>query len=168
MTDAHYNLPNGIKITVTAAVLAHLDQHRQTSCLRREAGGQLFARISGKEWTIVGVTGPRKSDWRSRFGYRPDRRAENEEIQLQFANGLHFVGDWHTHPQKKPRASGTDIDSMNETVALSTHQLPGFLLLIVGTDPFPRGLWASFHSPLAAPLVLSPKAAEGAEATPIG
>ncbi|HEY1216513.1 MAG TPA: Mov34/MPN/PAD-1 family protein [Bryobacteraceae bacterium] len=150
------SLPNGVTVKLEAHVLAHLARHRQKSCLRKEAGGQLFARISRQEWAVVTATGPRKSDWRSRFGYRPNRIAENEEIERLFSEGLHFVGDWHTHPQKVPRPSDTDFDSMDDTVAKSVHDLPGFLLLIVGTEPFPEGLWASFHTPQGQAVQLAP------------
>lgn len=139
-------LPTGIAVKVEPQVLSHLAAHRQTSCLRKESGGQLFARIRPQEWTIVTATGPRKSDWRSRFGYHPNRKAENEEIERMFDDGLHFVGDWHTHPQKVPRPSGTDRNSIGDIVTKSVHELPGFLLFIVGTAPFPKGIWASFHA----------------------
>lgn len=140
------NLPGGIAVKIRPDVVDHIAAHRQRSCLSREAGGQLFARIDGKTWTIVKATGPRKSDWRSRFGYHPNRKAENEEIKQLFAAGLHFVGDWHTHPERTPEPSGTDTHSMNDAVAQSIHELPGFIMLIVGTEAFPGGLWASFHS----------------------
>lgn len=161
MTDAPpLTLPDGTAVKIEAHVLEHLALHRQTSCLKKEAGGQLFARIRPREWTIVRATGPRKSDWRSRFGYHPNRKAEREEIERLFADGLHFVGDWHTHPQKIPRPSGTDTRSMDETVALSGHDLPGFLLLIVGTAPFPQGLWVSFHTPLSDAVQVVPSIVE--------
>lgn len=154
--DLRVELPGGIDMVVEADVLEHISAYRQKSCFRREAGGQLFARIRVGKWTIVKATGPRKSDWRSRFGYHPDRKAENEEIKRLFADGLHFVGDWHTHPQNVPRPSDTDIHSMNEAVAQSLHDLPGFLLFVVGTEPFPLGLWVPFHPREGAVVKLVP------------
>lgn len=126
-------------------VLEHLARYRQTSCWKREAGGQLFARVMANRWIVQKATGPRKSDWRSRFGFRPDRIAEQAEIDALFAENLHYVGDWHSHPQWHPEPSSTDELSLAETVAMSTHSLVGFLLVIVGTAPFPQGLWVSLH-----------------------
>lgn len=133
-------------ITFEDDVLDHMGAYRQTNCFRREAGGQLFAKVTSHAWVVCVATGPRKSDFRSRFGYRPHRAAEQEEIDRFFKQGLHFVGDWHTHPQAKPSPSDTDIWSMNDTVSRSEHSLVGMLLTIVGTLPFPEGLWVSMHS----------------------
>ncbi|WP_367651140.1 Mov34/MPN/PAD-1 family protein [Komagataeibacter oboediens] len=66
---------------------------------------------------------------------------------LTFRRGLHYVGDWHTHPQAVPEASGTDIASMSSMVAASHHELSGFLMIIIGTLPLPQGLWISLHRP---------------------
>lgn len=127
-------------------VLLHFMNYRQAKCLSAEAGGQLFAVIDDpKILRIVEATGPRPTDRRSMFGYRPDRAAEKVEIADRYARGLHFVGDWHTHPQSVPSPPGTDIESIEETVAHSKYDIPGFLLVIVGRLSFPGGLYVSFH-----------------------
>lgn len=126
-------------------MIEHVSRHRQTAWWKREAGGQLFARVNGDEWHIEEATGPRRSDVRSRFGFRPNRRAEQREILERFASGLHYVGDWHTHPEPVPTPSPTDISSMQEMVAASNHELTGFLMLIVGTAVGGIGLWTSIH-----------------------
>lgn len=133
------------EVRVASAVADHLQNHVQARWCQPEAGGQLFAKIRSGVWTIQQATGPRPSDIRSRFGFRPDRKAERREIEALFGEGLHYVGDWHTHPQDAPIPSKSDISSMSEIVRLSGHDLAGFLLLIVGRLKFPEGLWASLH-----------------------
>lgn len=130
---------------IRAAVVAHVARHRQTSCWKREAGGQLFARIDGDDWMVEEATGPRRGDSRSRFGFRPNRRAEQREIDDRFAVGLHYVGDWHTHPGPNPEPSPMDLASMQAMVRASRHELPGFLMMIVGTDPGSASFWVSMH-----------------------
>lgn len=110
-----------------------------------EAGGQLFGTITERTILIVEATGPRKLDRRSRYSYIPNRRAEQLEIDERFAAGLHFLGDWHTHPEPTPTPSGVDLRNMQECVRRSRRALSGFLLLIVGTAALPRGLHASLH-----------------------
>ena len=132
-------------VLIRAAVLEHVFNHRQARCWKREAGGQLFARIGGNHWTIEQATGPRHNDSRSRFGFRPDRPAEQREIREKFALGLHYVGDWHTHPESHPKPSAMDVTSMQQMVRASRHELPGFLLLILGTSTNSAGLWISMH-----------------------
>lgn len=133
-------------VILTDAVLEHFRRHQQLRKRDTEAGGQLFGRIQGKTITIEEATGPRRSDIRSRYSYVPDRKAEQREINERFSSGLHFIGDWHTHPEPIPHPSGTDLDNMRECVNKSRRAVSGFLLVIVGTATLPSGLHASLHS----------------------
>lgn len=146
-------------IEFSQAVIAHLRKHAQISPNSPEAGGQLFAKVSldGTHWLVSVATGPRPTDKRSRFFFKPNRRSEQREINAEFEKGNHYVGDWHTHPQQLPQPSASDTGSMVEMVQKSTHQLPGFLMVIVGTTAPPEGLWISMHSSrkIAYPLPLS-------------
>lgn len=147
MSGSHLSFSIGpIIVRITSQALATFGAHRQRRCFQREAGGQLFARIRENNWEIVIATGPRARDRRGRFSFWPHRASEQDEIFRHHALGLDYVGDWHTHPQDVPNPSPDDLISIAEVVRKSTHHLPGFLLIIVGRNPFPTGLWASFHS----------------------
>ena len=132
-------------VILTDAVLEHFRRHQQQRKKDTEAGGQLFGRIQEKIITIEEATGPRRSDIRSRCSYIPDRKAEQREINDRFPSGLHFIGDWHTHPEPIPYPSGTDLDNMRECVKKSRRAVSGFLLIIVGTAPLPIGIHPSLH-----------------------
>lgn len=136
---------SGQALILTDEVVEHLKCHRQLKRRQTEAGGQLFARIEGRKIVVVEVTGPRPTDKRTRTEYVPDRSAERIEIIERHGRGLHFVGDWHTHPDTCPRPSARDLDSMAECFLRSMHNLNGFLLLIVGTAELPHGIHASLH-----------------------
>lgn len=135
-----------ISIRVRSQALATFEAHRQRRFYQREAGGQLFARVRDNDWEIASATGPRSRDRRGRFSFWPHRPSEQEEIFQHHVLGLDYVGDWHTHPEDVPTPSPDDLSSITELVRRSTHHLPGFLLLIVGRKPFPKGLCASFHT----------------------
>lgn len=92
------------------------------------------------------ATGPRATDQRSRYGYIPDRRVEQEEIDAMHSHGLHFVGDWHTHPERIPHPSASDITSIRRAVVQSKHHLNGFVMLVAGTEAFPLGLFLALYS----------------------
>ena len=62
--------------------------------------------------------------------------------------GLHFIGDWHTHPERLPRPSPSDVHSIRQAFKLSKHHLNGFVLLIAGTEVFPHGLFVSLYDSL--------------------
>jgi hypothetical protein len=82
---------SGQTLAFSEDVLAHFDHHRQTRFWQREAGGLLFARLALPLIEVCTVTGPRRTDIRTRYSYRPDENAERHEIDVMFARGLHFV-----------------------------------------------------------------------------
>jgi integrative and conjugative element protein (TIGR02256 family) len=139
---------SGQVIVITDGVLAHLAASRQSRRSHAEAGGQLFARFDRARVVVEEATGPRATDRRTRTSYIPDRAAEQKEIVERHARGLHYVGDWHTHPDSVPEQSPKDLASMAECVTMSTHELNGFLLLIVGQADAPTGLHVSAHDAL--------------------
>ncbi|EPF90584.1 hypothetical protein GCM10025882_35640 [Acinetobacter gyllenbergii] len=143
-----FELPENLGfVEFSPEVLEHLEKYKQKSCFSREAGGQLFGSYNGHNTTkIIGITGPRPQDWRTRFGYVPNAKAEQAEIKENYKLGLHFLGDWHTHPQDIPFPSSTDENSMKKLVKESIHDFVGFLMIIVGRKTFPEGLYVSFHT----------------------
>jgi integrative and conjugative element protein (TIGR02256 family) len=128
-------------LVLTDKVLEHFARHRQRRLWQPEAGGQLFARFVGPETIVEGITGPRRSDWRTRFSYTANRRAEQSEIERNFGEGCHYVGDWHSHPEDKPSPSESDCLAIVDIADRSEHCLTGFLLVIVGRSPPPDGLF---------------------------
>jgi len=136
---------SGQVIVLTDGVLTHMAVNRQIRRSHAEAGGQLFARFSDIKIVVEEATGPRATDLRTRTSYVPDRAAEQQEIVERHARGLHYVGDWHTHPDSIPKPSPRDLASMAECVIKSTHALNGFLLVIVGQADGPAGLHVSVH-----------------------
>ncbi|ABS61940.1 hypothetical protein Plav_0317 [Parvibaculum lavamentivorans DS-1] len=144
-TPLAFELPNNLgRLEIETTALKHMWRHRQTNLLKREAGGQLFAAIDADAVCIVEATGPRPTDKRGRYHYHPDRTAEKREIEDRYAAGLHFVGDWHTHPQGMPSPSDTDLSNFQDMVTRSEHSLPGFILIVVGKQRFPSGLHVTF------------------------
>jgi integrative and conjugative element protein (TIGR02256 family) len=133
-------------LTISPTVLKHFRKHQQGDVDSLEAGGQLFARLSLREVVIELATGPRRTDLRTRTLYVPDRLAEQPEIDRWHQKRLHYVGDWHTHPEAKPQPSTSDRDSIQEAFIRSKHSLKGFLLIIVGTEVFPLGLHVSLNN----------------------
>lgn len=137
---------SGQRLVLSPAVLEHFEKHQQLRWWQREAGGQLFAHLALPDILVEEATGPRPSDWRTRYAYHPSRRAEQREIARRHARGLHFIGDWHTHPEPIPKPSGRDVESMHELVTKSVHSFNGFVLVIVGTAPLPDGLFVSVYN----------------------
>lgn len=121
--------------------LETLASHRQRSCLSSETGGQLFARFETDRVLVDRATLTKGKTKRSRFSFWPDREAERQDIRALFDEGLHFLGDWHTHPEPRPTPSRPDTTKMREVFQQSRHELRVMLLVIVGQDEFPTGLY---------------------------
>lgn len=126
-------------IEFSPACLALFEKHRQRGWRHREIGGQLFARFKDETVFIELATVVRGG--RFRFAFQPDRHAEQVEIEQYFAKGLHYVGDWHTHPEAAPQPSTPDVVKMRGIFTESEHQLPFMLMVIVGLAPYPDGLF---------------------------
>jgi integrative and conjugative element protein (TIGR02256 family) len=137
-------------------VLQRFKKYQQKHWYQKEAGGQLFARVEGSNVIVAEATGPRRTDKRTRFGYLPDRAIERDEITQRHASSLHYVGDWHTHPQRRPLPSSLDLQSIAECVMKSRHHLNAFVLIVVGTEKFPNGLSVLVHDGQGS-LTLSPE-----------
>ncbi|MFD1378123.1 Mov34/MPN/PAD-1 family protein [Fodinicurvata halophila] len=133
----------GRELVITEAVLDHVGRHRQYKPSPSEAGGQLFARFEGLKISVERATGPRPSDRRSLFVFSPNRLAERSEIVHLFKVGLHYVGDWHTHPEPHPQPSATDISSFQDMFQQSRHRLASFVMIIVGKSEPPDGLFVA-------------------------
>ncbi len=127
-------------------VLERFRRCRQLGAHEPEAGGQLFARLENARVIVSHASGPKTRDRRGRFTFRPHRRLEQREIRSMYRRGLHYVGDWHTHPEPRPTGSRPDLQSIGEIVRLSTHGFGAFLLVVVGTLEPPDGLAVYLHN----------------------
>ena len=132
---------SGQRLVLTDAVLNHLERHRQRGNQSKEAGGQLFARIDKLTILIEKATGPRRTDLRGYRIFIPNRLVEQREIKRLFKAKLYYVGDWHTHPEPLPTPSRMDIGSFQDMFRKSRHALASFVMVIVGTEVFPKSLF---------------------------
>ncbi len=119
-------------IEVSAKALAHVRRYRQTSSRAKEAGGQLFGTITQALILVSTATGPYPGDERSRYQYRSHPVAAQAEIQVQSKAGRLYLGEWHTHAEDYPGASGMDDEAMRLLLARSQLNSNSLLLLIVG------------------------------------
>lgn len=134
------------RVILAPEVIKVFREHKQRSHDAPEVGGQLFARFIDGDVLIKYATGPLDGDRHDRYNFTPCRKQENRDIRRLFRNHLHFVGDWHTHPQTVPKPSQTDIESIAECFRLSRHELLGFVLIVVGLSEFPDGLHVTVNN----------------------
>lgn len=124
---------DGLSMYFSEKAISQLHKYKQTGN-RDEAGGFLFGEIRSGVVTIQSASSPSRADKRSRFGFSWDKREANKTIQENFKNGLHYLGDWHTHPSSKPTPSRDDTQAIRSTFLDSEHQLNYFIMFILGTS----------------------------------
>lgn len=128
------------RVRLGADVLSHVRAHRQLSSRATEAGGQLFGTITPELIDVTRVTGPYTGDERSRYRYRSNPATAQCAIQEQSQAGLLYLGEWHTHAEDRPGASGLDDDAMQLLLARSQLNSNALLMLIVGRVDTVAGL----------------------------
>lgn len=124
-------------VSFSSKSISTMMKYQQHDGKGKEAGGQLFAQFNAGVVNIEFASKPKSGDrrWWNRF--IPCRKAERREIASNYQKGLHFVGDWHTHPELIPKYSRCDLTSIRDCLERSRHDLLGLLLVIVGhaNDP---------------------------------
>jgi integrative and conjugative element protein (TIGR02256 family) len=146
---AGLELPTGREneiLRIESQALATIERFRQVGSSSPEAGGMLLANIEPGLVRVVCATEPAQRDKRGRFSFMPALGPQQRTIDRQFKSGLHFIGEWHTHPEACPRPSSVDLRSMSECFLLSKHQLAGLVMIILGTERTMDGVWISIHT----------------------
>ncbi len=133
-------------LRIEPEALSTIERFRQTKRSTPEAGGMLLASIEPNLVRLVRATEPAPIDRRTRFAFIPKLKHQQRIIDEQFLSGLHFIGEWHTHPEPRPTPSSVDLRSMAECFRDSRHQLASLLMLILGTEVSFHGLWLSLHT----------------------
>ncbi len=127
-------------------VLSTLTVHVQRGRRTNESVGQLYAAsLLPQEITLQTATVLRpKSATRARVVF--DKADVDAERRNMFDAGLHCVGLWHTHPEPHPHPSSDDTALAEDAAqAAGKAELAGFVFVIVGTAPFPAGLFVGVH-----------------------
>lgn len=129
-------------LLVSEEVASFLDSYRQRR-FEQERGGQLFVDPSNSIGLVLALaTPPHKDDRAGKTWLDLNARRCRKEIEQANATGLRLVGYWHTHPQRIPMISPTDIKSFSRFAAHYTQDLPHPMAIIVGNSCSSDGIKA--------------------------
>jgi integrative and conjugative element protein (TIGR02256 family) len=123
------------QIDISREALNLLDSYRQLSNVAKEAGGILIGERTTNSISISKITTPNSQDKRSRFGFLRVKKPAQLIINYQYENSgglITYLGEWHTHPEDRAHPSNTDIAMIKEEFSKSIHNLPYFVLIILG------------------------------------
>lgn len=125
------------------------------SFLPLETGGILLGYTDVEENMVVTkIVGPGPEAVHQEDYFLPDGSFQQKEINKTFEETegeTTYLGDWHSHPYKKPYLSALDINTLQR---IATHKTSGTdqpVFLIVGTNPLNLKCWqysASKHMPI--------------------
>ena len=127
-------------LSIARQALQHVSRYRQSTPWATEAGGQLFGTLNGAQICVIEASGPYAGDERSRYRYRSNPAAAQRAIEERHKRGLLYLGEWHTHAEDYPRASGFDDDAMRRLIASSQLNSNALLMMIVGRARSTAGL----------------------------
>ena len=97
----------------------------------------------GRHIEVTIATTPKREDKRSRVSFdrvSPFHRKFAIRAWRRFGRKLDYVGEWHTHPEARPRPSMIDKAEWERLIRTSRAQL---LFVIVGG----AGLWTGISIP---------------------
>lgn len=112
--------------------------YRQDTAEKLEAGGVLMGRhvLSTADIIVDAITTPLTGDVRSRHRFARSAEPHQAVIDAMWAKSKKtctYLGEWHTHPEPKPRPSM--IDLLNWQRKLVLDQFSGIIFfVIVGTQ----------------------------------
>lgn len=107
--------------------------YRQTDFLSKEAGGILMGYRRGPHIEVVEVSAPMTRDIRRRCGFErrdPGHQAFSDTRWDSSGGTMHYLGEWHTHPEVRPSPSSLDRSEWDK---LKSRYEDTLVFLIAGT-----------------------------------
>jgi hypothetical protein len=141
-----YRIPGAAwTLELPADAVRVLQSHAQRRWWSSEAAGQLFSAQPGQSNVRVDAATKLPAKAASRTGLRLDIPAVVKERQQLFAQGLHCLGFWHSHPEPRPLPSPDDTCLAKEHARAGWAAYAGLVFIIVGTAPAPDGFGVWVH-----------------------
>lgn len=133
MAKFNFNLID-VEVEFTPETVEKLSQFKQLGGCT-EAGGFLFTTDLYSDPILVeDISIPSPKDKRTKTRFIPHEQTAQETIDKMFQRGFHYIGDWHTHPQKKPKPSWTDKRTIKDIYKKSKHGLRYMLMLVLSNS----------------------------------
>lgn len=129
---------DGGKLEIGLLAISRMLKFRQDSCWKREAGGVLMGRYIRDCLDVVidDVTVPMRGDRRGRCSFFRDRDRHQQAINQAWQESegtTHYLGEWHTHPEKTPTPSVIDQTNWNQHLQEDRFSGDTLFFIIVGT-----------------------------------
>lgn len=136
--------------TITLAIPAALTKQIRSLALAsrpNETGGILIGRYSADLTvaTVVQVTRPPRDSRSGPTWFTRGTYGLNRLLERAWRDGLHYLGEWHYHPEGLPEPSATDRAQMSAITCEAKMQCATPVLLILGDADAGRQIAAYVH-----------------------
>lgn len=133
------------EIFISSMVLNVMEQYIQEDNKKHEAGGILLGEVDeGGTFYVTGISIPNIFDRSTRNSFDRDVKAAQIIVNHEFTNSggqRIYLGEWHTHQQKKPQPSGQDKRMIRGQFENNTLNEPFVILVIQGI----KGLYVALY-----------------------
>ena len=133
-------LDEGAYLLISSKVVRTLKSYSQVGRSTFESGGLLVGMIRSPHLEITEISSPSPSDIRSRYSFERICKSHIEVVRSSWRRSMGYetyIGEWHTHPERHPKPSATDLRSWN----VGLPKKKKLILMIVGTESLWVGLW---------------------------
>lgn len=129
----------GARIEIATPAVEKLLACRQLEEAAAEAGGVLLGRyiLDTDDVVVDDITRPCADDVRDRFSFKrsaPAHQAAIDDAWTSTAGRIHYLGEWHTHPQPDPTPSRTDIRDWKRRLRKDRFDADFLLFVIAGLE----------------------------------
>ncbi|MGJ1234800.1 MULTISPECIES: Mov34/MPN/PAD-1 family protein [Sphingobacterium] len=124
-------------IVLHAQPLEILERFTQHSKKAPESGGIMLGKLINGEINILKLSVPTPLDKASRTNFERSKVGAQIILDYEFYNSngqLTYLGEWHTHPERLPTPSYTDLYMLKDQFKHNKLQEDFVLLLIKGTE----------------------------------
>lgn len=123
-------------LRLNESVLEKFRQYEQIRS-RKEAGGVLLGKVFPDYDEILDVTVPNRSDKRGLFFFHRALKPAQLHIDKGWKESggkLMYLGEWHSHPEKDPTPSHTDLEMIHNMHSTTRMEIDYLYLIIVGLE----------------------------------
>lgn len=142
------------RVVISRRAYASMCGFRQSG-QESEAGGILIGAFfpTKNEYRVCVATRPSRFDRRGRYFFHRDANNATRVARRfwTLSDGqLHYLGEWHSHPEPVPHPSITDKITMGKLRRESTSVAGCLMLVIIGQETDWIGYWSeSGYTPIA-------------------
>lgn len=113
-----------------------------------ESGGILVGTLNPAHNSIMitDITEPYSEDKQTRYGFKRMEKGHQDAMNLFWEQSNFkktYLGEWHTHKQKNPQASNTDVGNWIK-ISNRNNNSERLFFIIVGTEEI--GVWMVLHN----------------------